>query len=477
MPGLSRLARVGLAVGALFLWAFAAPAAARVFDAETFTLDNGMQVVVVTNRTAPVVSHMVWYRVGAADEPPGRSGVAHFLEHLMFLGTDDVPEGEFSEIVARNGGEQNAFTSWDYTAYYQNVAVDRLPLMMELEADRMAGLALTAERALIERDVIVEERRQRIDNDPSARLNEQMISALFQNHPYGTPIIGWAHEIDDLTLDDAMAFYRTWYTPNNAVLVVSGDIDAGTLRPLAERTYGAIPARPVPARVRPREPDLAAERSVVVRDDGVQQPSWRRFYVAPSYGEPAGGDPYAVQVLNEILGAGASSRLYRALVVDQGVAVGAGSHYSSSDLDHSMFAVFVTPGAGAALDDVQAAVDAEIARLLDEGIEPQELVAARERLATHAVYARDSLGGPARTIGTALAIGRPLDEVQTWPERIRAVTAEQVMAAARQVLQVERSVTGRLLPTAGDVALMPPAAGPDAGAPPVPATAIEEAGR
>jgi zinc protease len=436
-----------------------APVSARVFDAETFTLDNGMRVVAVTNRTAPVVSHMVWYGVGAADEPAGRSGVAHFLEHLMFLGTEAVPEGEFSEIVAREGGQQNAFTSWDYTAYYQNVAVDRLPLVMELEADRMANLSVADLRALVERDVIVEERRQRIDNDPSARLNEQMFAALFQNHPYGTPIIGWGHEIDTLTLADAVDFYLDWYAPNNAVLVVSGDIDAETLRPLAERTYGQVPARPVPERIRPREPELAAERRVTVRDESVQLPSWRRFYLAPSYGDTLAGrdgaDPYATQVLNEILGAGSTSRLYRSLVVDQGVAVGAGTSYSPSDIDHSIFGVFVTPQAGTDLAEVEAAVEAEIGRLLEEGVGEDELAAARERLAIEAIYARDSLSGPARTIGTALTIGRSLEDVQAWPERIRAVTAGDVMAAARHVLQPERSVTGELLPLSDDMAMTP----------------------
>lgn len=467
------LVRAGAILCALVFWLIAGPAAARVFDAETFTLDNGMRVVVVTNRTAPVVSHMVWYGVGAADEPPGQSGVAHFLEHLMFLGTDAVPEGEFSEIVARHGGEQNAFTSWDYTAYFQNVAVDRLPLMMELEADRMANLAVGDLRALNERNVIVEERRQRIDNDPSARLNEQMFAALFQNHPYGTPIIGWAHEIQGLTLDDAVEFYRDWYAPNNAVLVVSGDIDAEALRPLAELTYGRIPARPVAERVRPREPEVAAERQVTVRDEGVQLPSWRRFYQAPSYINSDGADPYAVQVLNEIFGAGSTSRLYRSLVVDQGVAVGAGSAYSPNDIDYSIFGVFVTPQAGTEPAEVEAAVDAEIDRLLEEGVEDEEVAAARERLATEAIYARDSLTGPARTIGMALTIGRSLEDVQAWPERIRAVTAEDVMAAARHVLQPERSVTGELLPVRDDLAMAPLPPG-DAGPAVTPTEEIEQ---
>lgn len=440
---------VGLLVGLL---AALAPsrAPAAVFAPETFTLDNGMAVVVVTNRTAPVVTHMVWYRVGAADEPPGLSGLAHYLEHLMFLGTETREDGEFSRIVSRNGGRENAFTSWDFTAYFQSVAADRLELVMALEADRMTHLAVDDARALVERDVIIEERRQRVDNNPAGRLHEQMYAALFQNHPYGRPIIGWAHEMAELTLADAMAFYDTWYAPNNAVLVVSGDIDAATLRPLAEAHYGTIPARAVPDRHRPQEPDTAAERRVSLSDPRVRIPDWRRYYPADSYGALAddGADPYALQVLNEVFGAGSTSRLYRALVVDQQIAVGAGSGYSPSNVDDSVFGLYVTPRGDAAIDRIEAAIDAEIAALLRDGVAEDELAAARERLAIEAIYARDSVMGPARAVGRAMAIGFPLDELEQWPERIRAVTADQVVAAARRVLQRERSVTGVLMPAA-----------------------------
>jgi zinc protease len=427
-------------------------APAQVFEPETFTLDNGMRVVVVTNRTAPVITHMVWYKAGAADEPPGASGIAHYLEHLMFLGTEEREEGEFSRIVARNGGRENAFTSWDYTAYFQSVAVDRLALVMELEADRMTNLSVGETRALIEREVIVEERRQRVDNNPAARLSEQMLAALYQNHPYGRPIVGWAHEIADLTLEDARQFYETWYAPNNAVLVVSGDIDAATLRPLAEEFYGGIPARPVPERVRPQEPESAAERRVLMEDPQVQQPDWRRFYLAPSYGTAAEdeADPYALQVLNEILGAGTTSRLYRSLVVERQLATGAGSSYSPSDLDDSMFGIYVTPRTGVAIEELEAAIDAELARLLEEGVADEELAPARERLAVEAIYARDSLFGPARTVGRAIAIGYPLEDLESWPERIRAVTAEDIARAASHALRRERSVTGVLLPSPPD---------------------------
>ena len=443
---------------AIALAAFNRPADAEVFNPESFTLSNGMQVVVVTNRTAPLVSHMVWYRVGAADEPPGLSGIAHYLEHLMFLGTETRAPREFSEIIRRNGGEENAFTSWDYTGYFQNVAVDRLPLMMELEADRMANLRVDPESALNERNVIIEERRERIDNRPSARLSEQMMATLYQNHPYGIPIIGWEHEMAALTLDDAMAFYETWYAPNNAILSISGDIDAETVRELAEATYGQIPARDVPERIRPQEPASSAERRVVMNESSVRQPSWRRFYLAPSYASAEGNQAYAIQILNEVLGAGVTSRLYQALVVDQELAVGAGSAYSANDLDESIFGVFVTPRPGADLTVIEAAVDAEIARLLSDGVTEDEIAPARERLIIQAAYARDSLTTPSRTLGRGLSLDMSIEGIEAWPDRIGAVTVEDVMAAARQVLRRDRSVTGLLLRDDQSAALQPPAA-------------------
>ena len=406
-----------------------------------------MQVVVVPNRTAPVVTHMVWYRVGAADEEAGKSGIAHFLEHLMFRGTDSVPDGEFSRQVARNGGVSNGFTAWDYTAYFQEVAADRLPLVMELEADRMANLDLRQEIVDTERSVIIEERRQRIDNRPSSRLTEAVVAALYRNHPYGTPIIGWEHEMAGLTLADAQDFYDTWYAPNNAVLVVSGDVDLETVRDLAERTYGQIPSRAVPERVRPQEPERGVERRIVLRDPQVQQPDWRRYYHAPGYHEDD-GVAHALQVLNEVFGAGTRSRLYRALVLEQGLAVGAGSSYDPNSLDRTIFGVFITPHAETDLPALEAALEAEVERLVREGVTDDEVESAKTRLLTASVYARDSVAGPAHIFGRYLTTGTTEADVEAWPERIAAVTAADVMQAAQLVLDRDRSVTGVLLPEA-----------------------------
>ena len=424
----------------------AAPAAAQVFEPETFTLDNGMTVVVVTNRSAPVVSHMVWYGVGAADEPPGQSGIAHFVEHLLFRGTTTRPDGEFNRLVSANGGTHNAFTSWDYTAYFQTIAVDRLPLMMRLEADRMVNTVLDPEIVEAERQVVLEERRERIDNAPAGRLGEQMTAALYLNHPYGVPIIGWEHEIADLTVEQLAAFYRRWYVPNNAVLVVAGDIDAATLRPLAEEIYGALPpGPPLPPRSRPQEPAAMLARSVTLADPQVEQPAWQRLYQAPSYNTDR-DDAHALQLLSEILGGGTTSRLYRALVLDQAIALNAGTGYSPTAVDGSRFGLYVSPKPDTDPATVAAAIDAEIARLLDDGIDPAELTRARERLLLETAYAQDSLYWPARVFGAALATGGDIDQVEAWPTRIAAVTADDVLAAATRLLDPARSVTGVLLP-------------------------------
>lgn len=424
----------------------AAPVEPGVFFPETFTLDNGLQVVVVSNHRVPVVTHMLWYKVGAADEPRGKSGLAHLLEHLMFKGTDELAPGEFSRIVKRHGGEDNAFTSWDYTGYYQNVAKDRLELVMRMEADRMTDLQFTDDVVEPEIAVVLEERRRRIENDPGSRLGEAMMAALFVHHPYGTPIIGWAHEIAGLTREDALAFYRNWYNPANAVLVIAGDVTAAEVRPLAEKYYGAIPVRPLPPRERVSEPTLQVERRVVLRDPEVRQPALRRAYLAPSYNTGPPGRAYALQVLSEILG-GPTGRLYRSLVVEQRLAVSAAARYSASSYDLSTFGFSLSPAPGHSLEALEAALSAEIAKVLDDGVSAEEVATAKTRLKRDAIFARDSLSGPAWALGSALATGRSVEEVEAWPVRIDAVTVAEVNAAAREVLGQTGFVSGYLLPT------------------------------
>jgi zinc protease len=424
----------------------APPVRAKVFNPTTFTLANGLEVVVITNMRAPIVTQMVWYHAGSADEPRGKAGIAHYLEHLMFKGTDQVKPGEFSRIIARNGGRDNAFTTHDYTCYYQNVAVDRLPLVMRLEADRMANLRLTDAVARPELDVVLEERRMRTDNDPSSKLYEQAEASLFVHHPYGIPIIGWEHEIRGLDYQDALAFYRTWYAPDNATLVVAGAVTADDVRPLAEQFYGPIPARPVPARARVAEPPHVASVKLEMTSERVRQPSWSRRYVAPSYRSGDTAQAYPLQVLAEVLGGGETSRLNRSLVVDQQLAASAGADYEATRLDLGSFVIYASPQPGGNIAALERAVEAEVKRVRDDGVTDEEVARAKLRLQAATIYALDSLSTGARTIGAALSTGSTVDSVEAWPDRIGAVTAEQVRDAARAVLKDDVAVTSILKP-------------------------------
>jgi zinc protease len=431
----------------LGLWVgLAGPAQAQVFNPQTFTLANGLEVVVLSNHRAPIVSHMVWYRAGAADEPQGKSGIAHFLEHLMFKGTPSMPPGEFSRQIARIGGRDNAFTSLDYTGYFQNVPRDKLETVMALEADRMVNLVLSDEVVDPERDVIIEERRSVVDNRPQSRLREQMARMLYLNHPYGRPVIGWLHEMRGLTRQDAIDWYRTHYAPNNAILIVAGDVTVAELKPLAERIYGPIAARPVPKRVRPQEPPPQAARRVELRDERVRQPSLSRMYLAPSYTTGETQHAYPLQVMVEILGGGATSRLYRALVLESQVATGAGSFYDSDSLDMTSLGISASPRPGVEPVMLEAELDKVLAKVLAEGFTAEEVERAKSRMRMQAVFARDSLQTGARVFGNALTTGQSVADVEDWPNRIARVTVEQVNAAARAVLRLEASVTGLLLP-------------------------------
>jgi len=416
---------------------------------ESFQLENGMDVVVVPDHRAPVVTHMVWYRNGSADDPAGKSGIAHFLEHLMFKGTAKWPAGEFSKIVAGFGGQENAFTSFDYTAYFQRVPKEHLRAMMDYEADRMTGLAFDESVVGPERDVVLEERKMRVDADPAAQLGEEFSSALFVHHPYGTPIIGWEHEIEELGRDDAFAYYQRFYTPENAILVVAGDTDAATVRRLAGETYGAIPARgEKPVRKRPAEPDPRAARRVSLSDPRVRQPSLRRAWLTPTY---LSGDPsevFALEIAAEILGGGTTSRLYRKLCVEDELASGASAYFMGSMVDRAAFQLSTSPRPGIEMAALEAGLDAALAIFLSEGPSELELARARTRLVAETIFARDSQSSLARIFGASLAVGETVEDVLAWPSRIEAVPRDAVIEAARRYLRPDRGVTGLLLPSA-----------------------------
>lgn len=441
-PNLFFCAALALLIGAAPWFA----ASAGVFNPETFTLKNGLKVVVIPNHRSPVVKHMLWYRIGSADDPPGKSGIAHLLEHLMFKGTKSMAPGAFSKIIARNGGRENAFTSHDSTGYHQTVAVDRLDLMMKHEADRMMNLVISDEEVEAERKVVLEERRSRTENRPSALLNEQAAAALYLNHPYRIPVIGWKHEIEGIQTKDILDFYRTHYTPANAILIIAGDITAKQLRPLAEKYYGVIPSRKTSRRQRRKEPPQHAARRVTLKSERVREPRWGRDYLAPSRASGATQHAHPLEVLEQILAGGATSRLYRSLVVENKIAVSAGAYYDVDNLDIGTFGVYGQPRKGISIEKFEAAMDAELAKLLKHGVTADEVRRAKKQLKAGAIFARDSLSRGARAIGTALTTGQTIDDVELWPERIEAVTVAQVNAAARAVLQEQRSVTSLLLP-------------------------------
>ena len=438
--------RSALAGISLILHVMPMSATAASTGVTTFELENGMQVVVVEDHRAPVVQHMVWYRAGSADETSGTSGVAHFLEHLLFKATDTLAEGELSATVAANGGRDNAFTSFDYTAYFQRVAADRLEIMMRMEADRMRNIRLTETNIETERKVIIEERNQRTENNPRALLSEQMRAVQYHNHRYGVPIIGWMHEMETLDMEDVLGFYETYYHPNNAILVVSGDVEPNEVRRLATRYYGVIPENTdLPKRQRSAEPPQTAERRVLLRDVRVAQPYVSRSYLAT---ERNSGDQHmaaALTLLADLLGGGTTSYLTEKLQFDSQKAVYTGAFYGGVSLDSTTFSLVMVPSADVSLQDAEDAMDATLAQFLIDGVDEDRLARIKYQLRASDIYGRDNVDGIANRYGRALASGLTIEDVQSWPEVLQAVTADEIMAAARKVLVRNASVTGWLM--------------------------------
>ena len=349
-------------------------------------------------------------------------------------------------IVATIGGQENAFTSSDYTGYYQRVPREQLKDMMAFEADRMTGLVLTDDVVKPELDVVLEEHNMRVANNPGARLGQQMDALLYINHPYGRPVIGWRHEIEKLNREDALAFYRRFYTPNNAILVIAGDVTVGEVKALTDDTYRKVPrVAEVAPRMRPQVPAPEAPRTVTLADPRVTQPSVYRYYLVPSVNTAQPGESEALEVLAHLLGWGSSSRLYQALVVNKGIAVSAGAGYGGTALDATRFSVSGTVKPGTSLPQLEAAIDGVLAEMIDKGVTGDELDRAKNRMIADAIYAHDNQRTLAQWYGGALASGSTIERVRSWPDRIRAVTADAVHDAARKWLDKRRSVTGYLV--------------------------------
>ncbi|EBA11276.1 M16 family metallopeptidase [Roseobacter sp. CCS2] len=418
--------------------------AAQAEDVTTYTLDNGMEVVVIEDNRAPVVVHMLWYKVGSADEPEGVSGIAHFLEHLMFKGTNELASGEFSSVVAANGGSDNAFTSYDYTAYFQRVAADRLELMMQMESNRMNNLVLTPEEVESERGVILEERNQRTENSANALAREQFRAALFQNHRYGVPIIGWKHEMEQLDLQDAQDFYDLYYAPNNAILIVAGDVQPDEVLALAEQYYGVIPAEDqLPVRERPQEPPQRAERRITYVDARVSQPYLVRSYLAPERDPGAQTEAAALVYLAELLGGSPfTSALGQALQFDTQTAIYTNASYSASWLDDATFSFAVVPADGVTLSEAEEAMDEVISAFMEGEIDPARMESIRTQLRASEVYALDNVQGLAQRYGAALTQSLTVADVQAWPDILQSVTEEDIKAVAAKVFNRDQAVTG-----------------------------------
>ncbi|WP_439573014.1 M16 family metallopeptidase [Phreatobacter sp.] len=424
-----------------------AMASAPVERVQRHVLANGLEIVAIPDHRVPVITHMLWYRVGSADEERGKSGLAHFLEHLLFKGTERHPGNLFQRAVTAVGGTENAFTSLDYTGYFQRIARDEIARMMDFEADRMTNIVLTDEVVDPERDVVLEERRQRTDNVPGARLGERLSAELWgPDHPYGVPVIGWENEIRGLTREDALVFYRRHYAPNNAILIVAGDITPEEVIRLAEPTYGAIARNPaIQPRSRPPGPERTARGRVRLADPKVAQPSMSHSLIVPSYSRAAAGEAEALDVLAQILGTSPTGRMVSTLVTERGLAASAGAFYAGSALGQGRFALHAAPRPGVPLDRLEAAIDDVLARLLADGVGEDEVERAKTRLIADSVFSQDSQASMGRMYGAALTTGSAVDDLQAWPGRVRAVTRAAVEAVARRHLDLNRAVTAELV--------------------------------
>ncbi len=428
----------------LALPALAGAAAAQDFQVKTAVLANGLYVAVVEDHRAPVVTQMVYYRAGSADELPNQRGVAHFLEHMMFQGTSTTPGQEFRNTIARYGGRENATTTADTTTYYQTVGKEALELVMRLEADRMHNLTITDKEFNSEKEVIKEERRNRYENEPGGLFAEQFSAAMYLNHPYGNPVIGYMHEIEALTRQDALDWYKKWYVPNNATLVIAGDTTLAEVLPLAQKYYGAVPRGAEPTRFRPKEPPHLAERRLFFYDARVRQPSMSRNYLAPSQ-TARDGTAQALTILATLL-SGSTGRFYQELSIKQGIAQGAGAGYSGGLMNETTFSVSISPRRGIDIDVAEKALDAEIDKLLRDGVTADEVELAKSGILDGLIFARDNVMGLARRVGNGLSIGLTVDEVTHLSDIYKSVTVAQVNAAARLVFDKRRSVTGFMLP-------------------------------
>ena len=410
----------------------------------SFSLDNGMKVVVIEDHRAPVITHMVWYRAGASDEKLGKSGVAHLLEHLLFKETENVKNGEFSKTVEAIGGSDNAFTSQDYTGYFQRVSKDYLELMMFYESDRMQNLKVSELDFATELQVVIEERSQRTDTNPGALFNEQNMAALYLNHPYGIPIVGWRHELDELKREDVLEFYRTYYSPNNAILIVSGDVDPRNVELLANNYYGSLKnTSNLGARKRPTEPPQIAQRRIIFEDERVSQPYITRTYLAKERNAGQQREAAVLTLLADLIGSdGIQSLLGKSLQLDKKVAIYTSAYYGGLSYDETHFSFILAPNNEVSLSEIELELDNIIDKFIFDGIDESHLERIKFQYEAQQIYSLDSAYSQARRFGVALTSGLTVDDVLSWPDLIQDIKPSEILNAAISLFKKEKSVTG-----------------------------------
>ena len=417
----------------------------KLFDAKQFKLKNGLQVIVIENSRAPVVSQMIWYNVGSIDEKFGKSGLAHFLEHLMFKGTKKYPSGYYSKYISKNGGTENAFTSFDYTAYYQIVPTEHLEKIVELEADRMTNLTLTDEQVETEKKVILEERYQRIDSKPSAILDESIRKSLFPNHTYGTPIIGWEHEIKALTIDDVRKFYNDYYNPKNAILIFSGDVSLKKAKEYSEKYFGKIKVKNQINinRIKLNDPVLRTNIRINYDDENVKQKIWKRSFKTSSYKESI-KNGIALDLGLKILTGGSTSILYRELVEKKKLVSSIGGYYQGMSRDKATVNFYAIPNENVEISNLEKQIYEIMKKSVVNGITEDRFILQKKKYEHESIYLRDSIFQPAQIVGEALSIGIALEEIESWDEFLNEITIDDVKNELKKFIKNNNYVTGLL---------------------------------
>ena len=429
----------------LFIFIFFSKISFAEFKPQHHVLDNGLEIVVLKNNRVPAVAHSIWYKVGSADEPNGKSGIAHFLEHLLFKGTDKLQPGEFSQIVAINGGKENAFTSKNYTGYFQLIHKSKLELIMSLEADRMKNIKITEDEFENEKMVVLEERYSRVDNNPSALLSEQINAALYMNHPYRKPIIGWEHEIKSLSLDDVTKFYKKYYAPNNAIIVICGDISLDEVVNIAKKYFGSIKPSKIEKRLWTDEPTQHALRKVALNSKNTAIPVFKRHYLAPTYTKSK-KESLTLEVFSEIFGNPATGMLFEEFVKNKKLATSASAYYYPDGFGHTSFVISIIPKKNISLENIENYLDIYLSKISKQSFDKKELQKIKKRLVNDAIFAQDSLYMGMRIFGSSLTTGYSLKEITNWPKDILKVSINDLESTVPKIFNNKSSVTGYLLP-------------------------------